>query len=139
MNEDDNNYIKKLNDESEHELSPVEMILEREKIVLEREKLQHEREMLQFERSKWESSQSFSGKNFPRSIIAVVVLFVSALFLVVGLLFGYILKNNNSGGTLMTPALLQQLSDTNIFNREIISDKLGDEDSQGATYLLILK
>ncbi|MDA3799281.1 MAG: hypothetical protein PF692_09400 [Kiritimatiellae bacterium] len=145
MNEQDNpvehndDYVEKLNKEGSHELSPVEMVLEREKIILEREKLSYEREMLEFERTKWQSSQGDPRKSCPKSMVFLGVGFFSLLFLVFGVVFGYIIKDDAPKDSFLSSALIQRLSNTNILNRELLSDELGDAKTSGSTYLLIVK
>jgi len=141
--EEDNpngDYVEKLNKEGSQELSSVEMVLEREKIILEREKLSHEREMLKFERVKWESNQQYSKKSLPKSIVFLSVGFFSLLFLVFGVVFGYVLnKPSQKESLLSSAALIQKLNSTNVLSRELLSGELGDVENTGSTYLLILK
>ena len=136
----DGTYVDRLNKEGFQELSSVEMVLEREKIILERERLSHEREMLKFERAKWESSQQYSKKSWPKSIVFLSVGFFSLLFLVFGVVFGYVLnKPSQKESLLSSAALIQKLNSTNILSRELLSGELGDVENNGSTYLLILK
>ena len=133
-------YVEKLNEESSKELTSVEMVLEREKIILERERLSHEREMLVFERAKWESNQKYSTKSWPKSMAFLGVGFFSLLFLVFGVVFGYVLnKPSQRESFLSSAALIQKLNSTNILSREFLSGELSDVEDTGSTYLLILK
>jgi hypothetical protein len=133
-------YVEKLNAESSQELTSSEMILEREKIILERERLSHEREMLEFERAKWESNQKYSASGRSKSTALLVVGFFSLLFLVFGVIFGYVLnKPTQKDSFLSSSALIQKLDSTNILSRELFSGELSDVEDKGSTYLLILK
>ncbi len=133
-------YVDKLNAESSQELTSVEMILEREKIILERERLSHEREMLEFERAKWESSQNYSAGIRSKSTLFLVVGFFSLLFLIFGVIFGYVLnKPTQKESLLSSAALIQKLNSTNILSSELFSGELSDVEDKGSTYLLILK
>ena len=133
-------YVDKLNEESSKELTSVEMVLEREKIILERERLSHEREMLVFERAKWESNQKYSTKSLPKSIVLLSVGFFSLLFLVFGVVFGYVLnKPSQKESLLSSAALIQKLNSTNILSRGFLSGELSAVEDTGSTYLLILK
>ena len=133
-------YVDKLNKEGSKELTSVEMVLEREKIILEREKLSHEREMLVFERTKWESNQKYSTKSWPKSIVFLGVGFFSLLFLVFGVVFGYVLNKPSQKESLFSSAaLIQKINSTNILSRELLTGELSDVEDTGSTYLLILK
>ena len=119
-------YVDKLNEESSQELSSVEMVLERE--------------MLVFERTKWESNQKYSTKSWPKSIVFLGVGFFSLLFLVFGVVFGYVLNKPSQRESLFSSAaLIQKLNSTNILSREFLSGELSDVEDTGSTYLLILK
>jgi hypothetical protein len=96
--------------------------------------------MLKFEQTKWEANQKYAGKSWPKSMFLLGIGFFSLLFLVFGVVFGYVLnKPSQKESLLSSAALIQRLNSTNVLSRELLSGELGDVENSGSTYLLILK